>query len=194
MRNNNFKKAIFDLDKTLVNTAALMPFVDCIKAHPSGTEGNRKAWREHDKHVRDCALYDGMNEVFSFIISNQVEASIVSNSVKRRIKVICEAFNIPVTDDKMIGRFSVCRFRGITKPDTRIFNRAIELLETTPDNVISFGNCGDDILVAHKAGVESVACLWGATEQERRDMLAQKPTYVISNPTEIISLLSPAQR
>ena len=185
-----FKKVVFDLDQTLVNTLPLMPYVEAVKANPSGTEGNKQAWNEHDSHIKDCTLYEGMSEVLDYIRDNSIDCAIVSNSVKRRISAISKAFNIPVSSDKMIGRFTVNRWKGILKPDRRIFDKAIELLGVEPCNIISFGNCADDMLVAHKTGVESVACLWGCTDTEKEEMLQAQPYYIIYNPIEIIPLLS----
>lgn len=74
--------------------------------------------------------------------------------------------HIPVSKDKMIGRFSVNRWRSI-----------------------SFGNCADDILVAHKVGVKAVACLWGATQEEKEEMIKSNPDNVIECPIDIIPLL-----
>ena len=189
MKKKEFKKVIFDLDQTLVNTLPLMPDVEAIKKNPNGTPGNKMAWSQHDKHILDCWLYDGMEEVFEYIREKNINVGIVSNSVKKRIVSITEAFHIPVSKDKMIGRFSVNRWRSITKPDRRIFDKAIELLDTKPENTISFGNCADDILVAHKIGVEAVGCFWGTTEQEKNEMIKAKPDYLINNPIEIIPLL-----
>lgn len=44
MKKKEFKKVIFDLDQTLVNTLPLMPYVEAIKKNPNGTPGNKMAW------------------------------------------------------------------------------------------------------------------------------------------------------
>lgn len=188
--NNEFKSVIFDLDQTLVDTLAIMPYVEAIKQNPSGTPGNKKAWHQHDKHIIDCCrLFDGMEEVLDYIRANKIETAIVSNSVKRRIASIAEAFHIPASNDMMIGRFSVNRWRSIVKPDRRVFDKALNLLDSKPKETISFGNCADDILVAHKVGVETVACFWGATEQEKEEMIKANPDHILNHPIEIIPLL-----
>ena len=102
MKKKEFKKVIFDLDQTLVNTLPLMPYVEAIKKNPNGTPGNKMAWSQHDKHILDCWLYDGMEEVFEYIREKNINVGIVSNSVKKRIVSIAEAFHIPVSKDKMI--------------------------------------------------------------------------------------------
>ena len=185
-----YKSVIFDLDNTLLDTTILMPFVDKIQLSPSGTDGNKKLWKEHDDAVPQCKMYEGMSDVLKFIRDKGIKTAIVSNSVKRRIEVCAKAFDLPVSEKCMIGRYSVTVRVPILKPDKRLFEKAIEQMGATPDSVISFGNSVEDIQTAHNAGVESVACHWGATEKEWEEMQAANPTYSIETPAEIIPLLS----
>lgn len=92
MKKKEFKKVIFDLDQTLVNTLPLMPYVEAIKKNPNGTPGNKMAWSQHDKHILDCWLYDGMEEVFEYIREKNINVGIVSNSVKKRIVSMLRLF------------------------------------------------------------------------------------------------------
>ena len=185
-----YKSVIFDLDNTLLDTTILMPFVDKIQLSPSGTYDNKKLWQEHDDAVPQCKMYEGMLEVLNFIRDKGIKTAIVSNSVKRRIKACAKAFDIPVSEKCMIGRYAVIPRVPILKPDKRLFEKAIETMGATADSVISFGNTAEDIQTAHNAGVESVACHWGATEKEWEEMQAANPTYLIETPSEIIPLLS----
>lgn len=185
-----YKSVIFDLDNTLLDTTILMPFIDKIQLSPSGTADNKELWKEHDDAVPQCKMYEGMSDVLKFIRDKGIKTAIVTNSVKRRIEVCAKAFDIPVDGKLMVGRYSVKQRVPILKPDKRLFERAMELMGVTPDNVISFGNTAEDIQTAHNAGVESVACHWGATENEWKEMLFANPTYKIETPAEIIPLLS----
>lgn len=185
-----FKSVIFDLDNTLLDTTILMPFVDKIQLSPSGTADNKKLWKEHDDAVPQCKMYEGMSDVLKFIRDKGIKTAIVTNSVKRRIEVCAKAFDLPVSKTCMIGRYSVKTRVPILKPDKRLFEKAIEMMGATADSVISFGNSVEDIQTAHNAGVESVACHWGATEKEWEEMQAANPTYLIETPSEIIPLLS----
>lgn len=185
-----YKSVIFDLDNTLLDTSVLMPFVDKIQQSPSGTAGNKKLWKEHDAAVPQCNMYGGMLEVLNFIRDKGIKTAIVTNSVKRRIEACAKAFDLPVSKTCMIGRYSVKTRVPILKPDKRLFEKAIEMMGATADSVISFGNSVEDIQTAHNAGVESVACHWGATENEWEEMQAENPEYSIETPSEIIPLLS----
>lgn len=185
-----YKSVIFDLDNTLLDTTILMPFIDKIQQSPLGTADNKELWKEHDDAVPHCKMYEGMSEVLKFIRDKGIKTAIVSNSVKRRIKACAKAFDIPVSEKCMIGRYSVTERVPILKPDKRLFEKAIEQMGATADSVISFGNTAEDIQTAHNAGVESVACHWGATEKEWEEMQAVNPTYLIETPSEIIPLLS----
>ena len=102
-----YKSVIFDLDNTLLDTTILMPFVDKIQLSPSGTYDNKKLWQEHDDAVPQCKMYEGMLEVLNFIRDKGIKTAIVSNSVKRRIKACAKAFDIPVSEKCMIGRYAV---------------------------------------------------------------------------------------
>lgn len=185
-----YKSVIFDLDNTLLDTSVLMPLVDKIQQSPSGTAGNKKLWKEHDAAIPQCNMYGGMLEVLNFIRDKGIKTAIVTNSVKRRIEACAKAFDLPVSKTCMIGRYSVKTRVPILKPDKRLFEKALEMMGTTADSVISFGNSVEDIQTAHNAGVESVACHWGATEKEWKEMLTANPTYKIETPSEIIPLLS----
>jgi len=184
------KSIIFDLDGTILDTSVLQKYIEEIKRNPQGTLGNKDAWKQHDEHVSKCRLYDGFNEVFSHIREHDIPTAIVSNSVKRRIEVCCKTFNIPVDKHFMVGRFSCNRFKGIIKPDYRPIELAINLLNTTPGTIVGFGNEPSDIEAYNKAGITSVACLWGCTDTEKEEMLQAQPDHIIYNPIEIIPLLS----
>lgn len=185
-----YKSVIFDLDNTLLDTTTLIPFIDKIQLSPSGTDGNKKLWKEHDDAVPQCKMYEGMSDVLKFIRDKGIKTAIVTNSVKRRIEVCAKVFDLPVSEKCMIGRYSVTPRVPILKPDKRLYEKAIEMMGATADSVISFGNTAEDIQTAHNAGVESVACHWGATEKEWEEMQAANPTYSIETPSEIIPLLS----
>lgn len=189
-KTKTFKSVIFDLDNTLLDTSILMPIVDMIQQNPSGTDNNKALWVQHDNTVPQCKMYDGIADVLRYIEENGIKMAIVTNSVKRRIEVCAKAFDIPIDEKLMVGRYSVKQRVPILKPDKRLFERAMELMGVTPDNVISFGNTAEDIQTAHNAGVESVACHWGATENEWKEMLSANPTFAIETPSEIIPLLS----
>ena len=160
-----------------------------IRQNPLGTDSNKALWVQHDNTVPQCKMYEGIADVLRYIGENGIKMAIVTNSV-RRIEVCAKAFDIPVDGKLMVGRYSVKQRVPILKPDKRLFERAMELMGVTTDNVISFGNTAEDIQTAHNAGLESVACHWGATEKEWEEMLSANPTYKIETPSEIIPLLS----
>lgn len=86
-----YKSVIFDLDNTLLDTTILMPFVDKIQLSPSGTDGNKELWKEHDDAVPQCKMYEGMSDVLKFIQDKGIKTAIVTNSVKRRIEVCAKS-------------------------------------------------------------------------------------------------------
>ena len=180
------KGVIFDFDYTLLDTSVLLPIIAEIQNHPSENEKD-KLWARHDKLVKKCKMYKGMDTVLDFIRRAGIKLTIVTNSIKRRIEVCTKEFDIPT--DEIVGRFSIKPQIPILKPDKRLFEKALDLMCLSREDVISFGNTADDILAAHNAGVQSVACKWGASKEEWEEMLKSKPTFTIERPIEIIPLL-----
>ena len=184
------KAIIIDLDNTLIDTNALAPYYEPIKKAKQNTPEYKAAWEELFKHIPECKRYDGMDEAWEYIKANDVKVCLVSNSPLTRIEKLVKAFDIPITKENMVGGFSCGnRYKPIKKPDPRPILKGIEIMGVAPENVVVIGNSPDDIQAAKNAGVMSVGCQWGNTEQENTELLSSSPDKVIEKPTDIIKVI-----
>lgn len=186
------KSIIIDLDNTLINTAPLDPYYVPIRKAEFGSEEQKEAWNELFKHIDECSMYDGMQDVLNYIKRNKVKISLVSNSPMNRMTKILQAFKVPIPKEKLVGRYTCgSRFNPIMKPRPEPILKGVELLEETKENVVVFGNSPDDIEAAKRAGVKSAACLWGAlNEVEKQAVIDAAPDYILQSPKEIIDVIT----
>lgn len=182
------KAIIFDLDNTLLDTTVLMPYVEAIKKAKTVQE-REQLWFEHDSVVHECTLYEGMNELWQNLKERGIMISIVSNSVKRRIKICTSMFGYTIDPKLMIGRYSIIPRVPILKPDARLFLKAASLMGVEPKDILTLGNESVDIITSQNSGMDSVACRWGANDIQWEDMLIANPTYQICNPLDVLNLL-----
>lgn len=180
------KALIFDLDNTLVDTTPLLPIVDAV-AHAKEKKEKDALWMKHDATIPMCKEYDGLFEIVKNLHEQGIKIAVVTNSVKRRIDAIAKYYKIPI--DVAIGRYSVIPRVPILKPDRRLFDLALDKLGVERGEVISFGNEPVDIQLAKNANVASVACRWGASDEQWKEMLALIPTNIITSPKEILNLI-----
>lgn len=65
--------------------------------------------------------------------------------------------------------------------------KALELMQCSAKETISFGDRVIDIQASNAAGIESVACFWGT--KEKRELLHSGYSHAIVKPEEIITLI-----
>ena len=163
------KNAIFDLDLTLVDTTVLE------------TYRYMRDWQMAYANITKCRLYDGIQEVFDFIRANNVRTCIVSTSPSPYVERLVRHFHMPI--DFIVGYHDAKPI----KPSPAPMLKALQLLESTPGNAVSFGDRGIDILSSKGAGILSVACVWGTKEAEL--LRASRPDITIASPLDIIGLI-----
>ena len=160
---------IFDLDLTLVDTTI------CEEAR------HQRNWQLAYSLIPQCNLYEGMEEIFSIIRKHSIPTCIVSTSPRTYVEKVVSHFNIPVThivsyhDAKPI------------KPHPAQMLKALELMKTTSDKAISFGDRVIDIDASNAANIESVACFWGT--KEKSQLLHSAYRHAIKHPSEILTLI-----
>ncbi len=163
------KNIIFDLDLTLV---------DSTIAESARSQRN---WPLTYSLIPKFTLYDGIEEVFDFIRSNNIKVCIVSTAPRAYVEKVVKHFNIPCSC--IIGYYDAKPI----KPDSAPMLKALELMNEPASNVISFGDRVIDIQASNAANVESVACFWGSKEKEA--LLSSSYKYAAYNPNEIIGLI-----
>lgn len=128
-----YKSVIFDMDDTLLNTDNLAPFIAAIQNTGKGTDENNVAWKELFKHIPDCTMYEGMQEVFDFIRENNIQVCLCSNSPLKRIERLVKAFKIPIPKHRLIGAYSCGnRMYPLKKPNPAQYLKAMEIMGDDP--------------------------------------------------------------
>lgn len=160
---------IFDLDLTLVDSTI--------------AEYSRKIrdWPSVYSLIPRFALYPGMDAIFDYIRTNQINVAIVSTAPRSYIEKVVRHFDIPV--DVIVGYHDA---RPI-KPHPAPMLRALELLGVNASDTVSLGDRAIDIYSSKNAGIIGVGCLWGTKELDT--LMSSNPDYVISTPLEVLSLL-----
>lgn len=163
------KSIIFDLDLTLVDTSCLEEF------------RHNRNWQEAYNHIPDTKLYPGISEVLDIIRKHNIKMAIVSTSPRSYIEKIVAHYNIPV---KYIVSYHDAK---PIKPHPAQMLKALELMEESASNTVSFGDRVIDIQASNAAGIESIACFWGT--KEKSELLRSEYRHAIIKPEEILTLI-----
>lgn len=163
------KNIIFDFDLTLIDRSI------------SDQYRKQRNWKKVFELIPQFTLYDGLNEVFSYIRDNNIQVTIVSFAQAKLIKETAKYFEIPynfiIAGSQIINK----------KPHPESFYDALELMNCKSDEVISFGDSIKDYEAANAANIKHVACLWGSEEETELKQCGCK--LFVSSPSEIISML-----
>lgn len=138
-------------------------------------------WNEAYSNIHKCYLYDGMSEVFNFIRKNAIKVCIVSNAPKTYIEKVVKCFQIPV--NHIVGYHDTKNKKPA--PDPMI--KALQLLNSNANEVISFGDAISDIKASKAAQIIAVACTWGRNDFIETSI--KDYDHLIHNPLDIINLL-----
>ena len=160
------KKVIFDLDLTLVDTTILEPY------------RHKRDWQGAYLNINKCTLYPGIPELFNFLRKNGVLVCIVSTSPRSYVEKIVRHYDIPV--NAIVGYHDASPIKPAPQP----MFKALELLNSRANDVVSFGDRAIDILASKSAGIKAIACTWGT--KELPNLLASNPDVIINSVSEVI--------
>lgn len=163
------KSIIFDLDLTLIDSSI--------------AEDARRArnWSLVYSLIPSFKVYDGLEKVFEYIRNNNIKVCIVSTAPRPYVEKVVRHFNIPCI--YIVGYHDAKPI----KPHPAPMLKALELMNETAFNTISFGDRVIDINASNAAGIESIACLWGS--KEKQQLMASRYKYAIENPCDIINYI-----
>jgi phosphoglycolate phosphatase-like HAD superfamily hydrolase len=163
------KSIIFDLDLTLVDSSI--------------AEDARRTrnWSLVYSLIPSFKIYDGLEKVFEYIKSNKIKVCIVSTAPKPYVEKVVRHFNIPC--NYIVGFHDAKPI----KPHPAPMIKALEFMNETAFNTISFGDRVIDIKASNAAGIESVACFWGS--KEKQQLTTSRYKYAIENPCDIINYI-----
>jgi HAD superfamily hydrolase (TIGR01549 family) len=160
---------IFDFDLTLINRSISDPY------------RKQNNWKKVFELIPQFTLYNGLNEVFSYIRDNNIQVTIVSFAKPKLIEATAKHFKIPY--NFIIAGNQIKN----QKPHPESFYNAIELMNCTLNEVISFGDSIKDYEAAKAANVKHIACLWDSAEEAELKKCGCE--LFISSPSEIINIL-----
>lgn len=163
------KYIIFDLDLTLVDTTIAEPY------------RSKRDWNGAYSVLPQCAVYDGLEEVFAVIRKYNFTTCIVSTSPRPYVEKVVQQFNLP------INHIVAYHDAKPIKPHPAPMLKALEMLGCDAKSAISFGDRVIDIQSSNSAGIESVACFWGT--KEKTELLHSGYTHAIVKPNEILTLI-----
>ena len=192
--NPTFPTVLFDFDGTLFDTST----ADLHSVKGKGLRRLSTEWVEGMKvyldYIRKSPLYEGWREVFDYMKANNIQAAIVSGNNRQVLNAAVKAHNLkdvfPKDKVNRIGCYDI-KGRRVRKSegDPSLFLHALKQLNVAPENALAFGNQLCDAQVAAKAGIKAFHCLWGASEDEKEQMLADSEHQCITSPLQIIDIL-----
>lgn len=163
------RKIIFDMDLTLVDTS-------CLEE-----ARHKKDWEEAYRLIPQTKMYEGIPEILGIIRKHNIETTVVSTSPRPYIERLIAFYDIPIKH--IVGYHDAKPI----KPHPAPMLKALELMQATSKETISFGDRVIDIQASNAAGIESVACFWGT--KEKKELLRSGYSHAIIKPEEILTLI-----
>lgn len=221
MRNLEFMKAIlFDLDGTLVNTspllvatleqviedfgekvavdvlekmiaekAPLLILKDCFPEFPE-KQLKEKYWKYYNKNI-DSNIKKDLNSiaVIKELKKRGYELGIVTSLAAHYAYRILELSGLrKYFPDSNIITFHHTVFH---KPHPEPINKAMARLRVSKDQTLYIGESSENIVSGKRAGVTTVAALWGAkTAKKKEKLLRQGAAYVLESLSDLLQILS----
>lgn len=182
---------IFDLDQTLVDSRHLAPY---------RSAGD---WATVMTNVHAVRVYPGIGEMLQEVRRLGYRIAIVSVSPRDYCEAICVANNLPM--DVLVGYHDVNHPKpardGHILAGGQLFNVAghngkDEIAHIAQElraqklhfRTVGVGDSWKDTLAARAAGMDSIACLWGADDP--RELILSEPTFIARSPSELTEHLA----
>ncbi|MCB0722999.1 MAG: HAD family hydrolase [Ignavibacteriae bacterium] len=160
---------IFDLDMTLINSK---------KAEVYRTA---RKWKKVYELIPYLTSYPGISELINYLNGKKIKIAIVTSAPRPYCEKIIEYNKWEINE-------TVC-FHDTTKkkPDPEPLFKASELLKLDNSQILTAGDLDSDIISAKKAGMKSIACLWGS--ENKNNLMKAAPDYVANNTFELKSII-----
>ena len=151
-----------------------MPYKDTAKEFGLSTT----AWPTHLEKI-----YSGVPEILN-ILAKKYKLGIIANQDIGTEKRLCE-YGIHKYFDIIVSSAE----EGISKPDTKIFEIALEKADCDPCSSYMIGDRLDnDIVPAEKLGMKTIWVRQGIFKNGNLEMIDYRPDHIVEGIVEIINL------
>lgn len=163
------KALILDFDQTLANTNELGPL-------------RRKGkWRLVYQSLHRISLYEGIQELIIFGREKEYKIGVVTNSPRKYCELALNSLQLEV--DVIIGYHDTNRRKPFPDPVLKALNS----LNARSELSFGLGDTQNDILAYNRAGIRSIACLWGCNDKD--SIMKCGAGFVASYPDTIYPLI-----
>jgi len=126
--------------------------------------------------------FPGIVEVVSALNKAGIKIGVVTNKQQKAAETICDYF-FPGQIDVVIGN----QPGTARKPDPMGTYRAMEELQSQPDETVFVGDSTVDVETAVAAGVTCIAVSWGYHSMER--LLRSRPSFIVNDSEELLDII-----
>ena len=183
---------IFDFDGTLLDTRILTKYEHLFKDPPRGSDEWKRGRKEYLSHIKDCPIWEGLNDVLDYIRQHHIKTCIVKANTKDRVVTAIKAFGWKdiFVNDRIVGCYAL-GMKRVSKDDgnAALFEKALEIMQVKAEDCIAFGNEVSDTIAAQSIGIKAFNCLWGANENDREKMLNDMPDITLNKPFDIVRVI-----
>jgi len=137
---------------------------------------------------RSWRLYPEVIPVLSRLKARGLKLGLVANVVAEARSRFIDRYGL----SKYLEAIVISEEVGLSKPDPRIFRRALRMLDARPTETIFIGDRLDtDIRPAKSLGMKTIRVLRGEYRYQQPTSSAEKPDYIVRNLQRIFMLRPP---
>ena len=142
--------------------------------------------RDSLEHIVDAELVAGAPEVLEDIRRRGYKIALIANADSIDARNILSACRLDSYFDATI----ISGELGIEKPDSRIFQVALDELRVKPGKALMVGNRLDtDIVGANRVGIKSAWFRWNSRYDSTIGTEDKRPDFMIQNLAELLDIL-----
>lgn len=149
---------IFDLDQTLIDSNRAKRLRDM------------RLWKEVYTVIPKLPAYSGINQLLADLHSHSIPVAIVTAAPESY------CFRVIAHNAWPVSHYVCWHDTKFHKPHPEPFLKACELMRVSAKNVMAVGDDPNDIIAARRAGMMSVAALWGCNDSKR--LTYERPDHI----------------